>query len=99
MILMTKNINLTNEELELIQGGADPYGKEPNGYYPWQMEPVLTMPVHGFCPRGTDDYGERSSFLSGHLSTGFCRKENFSFQVAAEVLHLPFTGLHHFIYV
>ncbi|HGJ7665440.1 SP_0924 family bacteriocin-like peptide, partial [Streptococcus pneumoniae] len=24
MILMTKNINLTNEELELIQGGADP---------------------------------------------------------------------------
>ncbi|ACA37575.1 TPA: hypothetical protein ACYQT8_000960 [Streptococcus pneumoniae] len=55
MILMTKNINLTNEELELIQGGADPYGKEPNGYYPWQMEPVLTMPVHGFCPRGTDD--------------------------------------------
>lgn len=22
-----KNINLTNEELELIQGGADPYGK------------------------------------------------------------------------
>lgn len=23
MILMTKNINLTNEELELIQGGAD----------------------------------------------------------------------------
>ncbi|VTB16458.1 Uncharacterised protein [Streptococcus pneumoniae] len=57
MILMTKNINLTNEELELIQGGADPYGKEPNGYYPWQMEPVLTMPVHGFCPRGTDDLG------------------------------------------
>ena len=28
MILMTKNINLTNEELELIQGGADPYGKK-----------------------------------------------------------------------
>lgn len=28
MILMTKNINLTNEELELIQGGADPYGKD-----------------------------------------------------------------------
>lgn len=27
MILMTKNINLTNEELELIQGGADSYGK------------------------------------------------------------------------
>ncbi|NOO26237.1 SP_0924 family bacteriocin-like peptide, partial [Klebsiella pneumoniae] len=26
MILMTKNINLTNEELELIQGGADSYG-------------------------------------------------------------------------
>ena len=51
MILMTKNINLTNEELELIQGGTDPYGKEPNGYYSWQIEPVLTMPVHGFCPR------------------------------------------------
>lgn len=43
--------------------------------------------------------GERSSFLSGHLSTGFCRKEDFSFQVAAEVLYLPFTGLHHFVYV
>ena len=54
---MTKNINLTNEELEMIQGGADPYGKEPNGYYAWQMEPVLTMPVHGFCPRGTYDLG------------------------------------------
>ena len=55
MILMTKNINLTNEELELIQGGADPYGKEPNGYYAWQMEPVLIIPIHGFCPRGTYD--------------------------------------------
>lgn len=43
--------------------------------------------------------GERSSFLSGHLSTGFAGKKIFSFQVAAEVLHLPFTGLHHFIYV
>lgn len=31
MILMTKNINLTNEELELIQGGADSYGKNPIG--------------------------------------------------------------------
>ncbi|VNH93386.1 Uncharacterised protein [Streptococcus pneumoniae] len=50
MILMTKNINLTNEELELIQGGADPYGKEPNGYYPWQMEPVLTMRFMDFVP-------------------------------------------------
>ncbi|EDK77115.1 CAAX amino terminal protease family protein [Streptococcus pneumoniae SP6-BS73] len=27
------------------------------------------------------------------------QEKNFSFQVAAEVLHLPFTGLHHFIYV
>ena len=31
MVLMKKNINLTNEELEMIQGGAN-YGKEPNGY-------------------------------------------------------------------
>lgn len=53
MILMTKNINLTNEELELIQGGADPYGKNPNGRYDWEIEPVLTLLVHGFCPRGT----------------------------------------------
>ncbi|VNO50252.1 Uncharacterised protein [Streptococcus pneumoniae] len=37
MILMTKNINLTNEELELIQGGADPYGKNPNGRYDWEI--------------------------------------------------------------
>ena len=43
--------------------------------------------------------GKWSSFISGHLSTSFCRKENFSFQVAAEVLYLPFTGLHHFVYV
>ncbi len=57
MILMTKNINLTNEELELIQGGADPYGKNPNGRYDWEIEPVLTLPVHGFCPRGTYDLG------------------------------------------
>ncbi|HIH3052042.1 TPA: SP_0924 family bacteriocin-like peptide, partial [Streptococcus pneumoniae] len=49
MILMTKNINLTNEELELIQGGADSYGKNPNGRYDWEIEPVLTLPVHGFC--------------------------------------------------
>lgn len=43
--------------------------------------------------------GEWSSFISGHLSTSFCRKENFSFQVAAEVFYLPFIGLHHFVYV
>ena len=43
--------------------------------------------------------GEWSSFISGHLSTSFCWKENFSFQVAAEVLYLPFTGMHHFVYV
>ncbi|HGQ4132212.1 TPA: SP_0924 family bacteriocin-like peptide [Streptococcus pneumoniae] len=68
MILMTKNINLTNEELDLIQGGADPYGKEPNGYYPWKMEPVLTLLVHGFCPRDTDDLG----YIGGgnHLCKG-----------------------------
>ncbi len=52
-----KNINLTNEELELIQGGADSYGKYPNGKYDWEIEPVLTLPVHGFCPRGTYDLG------------------------------------------
>lgn len=38
-------------------------------------------------------------FVSSHLSTSFCRKEDFSFQVAVEVLYLPFTGLHHFVYV
>ena len=53
MVLMKKNINLTNEELEMIQGGANRYGKEANGYYGWQMASVLTMPVHGFCPSGT----------------------------------------------
>ena len=43
--------------------------------------------------------GEWCSFVSSHLSTSFCRKEDFSFQVAVEVLYLPFTGLHHFVYV
>ena len=43
--------------------------------------------------------GEWRSFISGHLSTSFCRKEDFSFQMAVEVLYLPFTGLHHFVYV
>ena len=43
--------------------------------------------------------GEWRSFISSHLSTSFCRKEDFSFQVVAEVLYLPFTGLHHFVYV
>ena len=54
MVLIKKNINLTNEELELIQGGADPYGKNLNGRYDWEIETVLTLPVHGFCPRGRD---------------------------------------------
>ncbi|TVX09411.1 hypothetical protein AZJ54_05960 [Streptococcus pneumoniae] len=57
MILMTKNINLTNEELELIQGGADPYGKNPKGRYDWEIERVLTLPGHGLCHRGTYDLG------------------------------------------
>ena len=67
MVLMKKNINLTNEELELIQGGAN-YGKEPNGYYAWQMASVLTMPVHRFCPSGTYDLG----YIGGgnHLCKG-----------------------------
>ncbi|VOG73191.1 caax amino protease family protein [Streptococcus pneumoniae] len=43
--------------------------------------------------------GKWCSFVSSHLSTSFCRKEDFSFQVAVEVLYLPFTGLHHFVYV
>ena len=43
--------------------------------------------------------GEWSSFVRSYLSTSFCRKENFSFQVAYEVLYLPFTGLHHLVYV
>ena len=41
----------------MIQGGADPYGKEANNYVTWQIAPVLTMPVHGFCPSGTYDLG------------------------------------------
>ena len=45
MVLMKKNINLTNEELELIQGGANPYGKNLNGRYDWEIEPVLTLPI------------------------------------------------------
>ncbi|VLO65789.1 Uncharacterised protein [Streptococcus pneumoniae] len=65
MILMTKNINLTNEELELIQGGADSYGKNPNGRYDWEIEPVLTLPVHGFCPRSIYWFlQERKFFIS-----------------------------------
>ena len=68
MVLMKKNITLTNEELELIQGGADPYGKNLNGRYDWEIEPVLTLPVHGFCPRGTYDLG----YIGGgnHLCKG-----------------------------
>ncbi len=41
----------------MIQGGANRYGKEANGYYGWQMASVLTMPVHGFGPSGTYDLG------------------------------------------
>ncbi|HEV1051117.1 TPA: SP_0924 family bacteriocin-like peptide, partial [Streptococcus pneumoniae] len=50
------------------QGGADPYGKNPNGRYDWEIEPVLTLLVHGFCPRGTDDLG----YIGGgnHLCKG-----------------------------
>lgn len=34
MVLMKKNVNLTNEELEMIQGEANSYGKEANNHYP-----------------------------------------------------------------
>ena len=63
-----KNVNLTNEELEMIQGGANSYGKEANNHYPWEMASILTLPVHGFCPSVTYDLG----YIGGgnHLCKG-----------------------------
>ena len=68
MVLMKKNVNLTNEELEMIQGEANSYGKEANNHYPWEMASILTLPVHGFCPSGTYDLG----YIGGgnHLCKG-----------------------------
>lgn len=64
---------LSEDDLKICCGGANPYGKNHNNVYDWELGTQVYMPIHGGCPAGVRNLG----YIGG--GNFLCKGDLYSF--------------------